>query len=283
MYTQSITHTRRTAFVLAVDCSSSMTEQVSFNHRPMSKAQAVAMVTNRLLFELTERARRNEGIRDYYDVAVVGYSGDGVKSLISTKEMFYSIAQIAQMSTATPSTKSEYRLPDGSATLLNEVAIPTWVTPEAHGETPMYDALLNVRDLVAAWIMQPDHTESFPPIVFNITDGEASDCDDDELRGVCKQIRSLHTNDGNVLLINIHIASSAGGQALIFPMGDEALYGNRYASLLYDCSSEMPAAFETAIRELRGGTPPFRGMSYNASVTELLSVLNIGSISLKTE
>ncbi len=29
--------------------------------------------------------------------------------------------------------------------------------------------------------------------------------------------------------------------------------------------------------------PPFRGMSYNASVSELLAVLNIGSISIKTE
>lgn len=45
----------------------------------------------------------------------------------------------------------------------------------------------------------------------------------------------------------------------------------------------MPAAFDAAIRELRGGTPPYRGMSYNASVQELVAVLNIGSISVKTE
>ena len=34
-------------------------------------------VTNRLLFELIERARRSDEVRDYYDIAVLGYSGDG--------------------------------------------------------------------------------------------------------------------------------------------------------------------------------------------------------------
>ena len=29
--------------------------------------------------------------------------------------------------------------------------------------------------------------------------------------------------------------------------------------------------------------PPFRGMSFNASAAELLAMLNIGSISIKTE
>ncbi|MEG0499299.1 MAG: VWA domain-containing protein, partial [Alistipes sp.] len=181
------------------------------------------------------------------------------------QEAFYSIAQIAQMGAATPASKGEYRLPDGSAALLDEVGIPTWVTPEAHGETPMYEALLHVRDLIGRWIMQPDHAESFPPIVFNITDGESSDCDEVELRGVCQQIRTQHTNDGEVLLINIHIASGTNTEALIFPTADQTFYGNRYASLLYDCSSEMPETMTEAIREVKtyGAMPPFRGMSFN--------------------
>ena len=73
--------------------------------------------------------------------------------------------------------------------------------------------------------------------------------------------------------------------ARIFPEADEANYTNRYAALLYDCSSEMPAVFNEAIREAKGpaAAPPFRGMSYNASAAQLVTMLNIGSISVKTE
>lgn len=283
MYTQSITRTHRTAFVLIVDCSGSMSEQVTFNRRRTSKAEAVAEVANHLLFELTERARRSDGIRDYYDIAVLGYSGSGVRPLLGDRETFYSITQIAQMADTSRSVKAEYRQPDGSASLLDEIPIPQWIKPESHGETPMHEALICARDLVARWTADSAHTESFPPVVFNITDGEASDGDDEDVCGVSSQIRSLRTDDGNVLLINIHIASGTTEQTLVFPTTDEAAYGNRYASLLYNCSSEMPAAFEPAIRELRGGLPPFRGMSYNASISELVAVLNIGSISVKTE
>lgn len=47
----------------------------------------------------------------------------------------------------------------------------------------------------------------------------------------------------------------------------------------------MPEPFHAAIRELKGpgALPPFRGLCFNASAAELVSALNIGSISVKTE
>ena len=88
-----------------------------------------------------------------------------------------------------------------------------------------------------------------------------------------------------MLLITIHIAAGDAGRHVFFPEAHEANYTNRYAALLYDCSSEMPAVFNEAIREAKGpgAVPPFRGMSYNASAAQLVTMLNIGSISVKTE
>ena len=42
---------------------------------------------------------------------------------------------------------------------------------------------------------------------------------------------------------------------------------------------------KAAIREAKGpgALPPFRGVSYNASADQLVAMLNIGSISVKTE
>ena len=285
MYTQSITRNHRTAFILAIDCSGSMAESILFRGRRLTKAEAVAGITNDLLFELVERARRSDGIRDYYDIAVIGYSGDDeVRSLLPDGEELVPVSALAAREMPVRTEVIEHRLPDGSIAL-REIPAPSWIEPQAAGQTPMCEALRRVRDIAAEWTARAANAESFPPGVFNITDGEATDCDDESLRAVCNQIKALETVDGNVLLINIHIAAGDAGRHVFFPEAHEANYTNRYAALLYDCSSEMPAVFNEAIREAKGpgAVPPFRGMSYNASAAQLVTMLNIGSISVKTE
>lgn len=285
MYTQSITRTHRTAFVLLIDGSGSMAEEIDFRGRRMTKAEAVASITNGLLFELIERARRNDGVRDYYDIAVWSYSGnDEVYSLLPEGRKMISVAELAAREVPMRREVIECRMPDGS-TALREIPAPAWVAPEAAGQTPMYQALDQAAELLGEWCRNPAHAESFPPTVFNITDGEATDCNEEELRSVAERLRALRTCDGNVLLVNIHIAPGDSRQAVFFPSEEEAAYPNRYARLLYDCSSPMPEVFNEAIREAKGpgALPPFRGMSYNASAEQLIAMLNIGSISVKTE
>ncbi|MCI7308278.1 vWA domain-containing protein [Alistipes senegalensis] len=285
MYTQSITRTHRTAFIFVIDGSGSMAEKIRFRGRLMTKADAVASITNGMLFELIERARRSDGVRDYYDIAVLGYSGDDeVYSLLPGSREAISVTELAAGEPPLKTEIVEYRLPDGS-NALREISTPAWVEPEAVGQTPMCEALRRVRDIAAKWCADPVHAESFPPIVFNITDGEATDCDDEELCAVAEQIKSLRTADGNVLLVNIHIAAGDTPRTVFFPSTEEAGYPNRYAAVLYECSSLMPEVFDEAIREAKGpgATPPFRGMSYNASAEQLITMLNIGSISVKTE
>lgn len=179
MYTQSITRSHRTAFILAIDQSGSMAEKLLFRGRQTTKAEAVAEVTNRLLFELIERARRSDEVRDYYDIAVLGYSGDGIVSLLNDPEPLVPVSRLAALPVDFAETVVERRMPDGEATF-RKISMPAWIAPKAVGQTPMYEALLQIRDLTQAWCTNPAHSESFPPIVFNITDGEASDCDERE-------------------------------------------------------------------------------------------------------
>lgn len=175
-YTQSITRRHRTAFVLAIDQSGSMVEELEFRGRRTSKAAAVAEVANSLLSELLLRATREGEVRDYYDIAVVGYSGEGVHSLLSADETFVPVSALRNAVRNTRRVSVERRLPDGQPAF-NEVTVSEWIAPAASGQTPMYEALLYVHDLVEAWCRRPEHRESFPPLVFNITDGEASDSD----------------------------------------------------------------------------------------------------------
>jgi len=283
MYTQSITRRHRTAFIIAIDQSGSMNETLTFRGRRTSKAEAVAEVANALLTELLLRATREEGIRDYYDIGVIGYSGDGVRSLLSADRRLVPVTALENSILRSRRRTAERRLPDGEAALTT-AECPEWIEPRAEGQTPMYEALLYVRDLADDWCRRLENRESFPPLIFNITDGEASDSDEADLLDVAAQIRAIGTDDGKTLLFNIHIATGEA-PALLFLTEAETDYCNRYARMLFEMSSPMPELFDDAIRELRGASirPPFRGMCYNASVTELISILNVGSISVNLQ
>ena len=134
-YTQSITRRHRTAFVLAIDQSGSMVEELEFRGRRTSKAAAVAEVANSLLSELLLRATREGEVRDYYDIAVVGYSGEGVHSLLSADETFVPVSALRNAVRNTRRVSIERRLPDGQPAF-NEVTVSEWIAPAASGQDP---------------------------------------------------------------------------------------------------------------------------------------------------
>lgn len=114
MYSQEITRRHRTAFVIAIDQSGSMQEKVCFGRHEMSKAAAVARITNSLLTELVDRSRRTDGVRNYYDVAVVGYSGDEARMLLD-EEGFIAIDRLARRQPPCETLYSEETLPDSTS------------------------------------------------------------------------------------------------------------------------------------------------------------------------
>lgn len=135
MYTQSITRSHRTAFFLAIDCSGSMAEPIHFRGGCKAKSEVVATIANELLFELIERARRSDGVRDYYDIAVLGYHGDDeVTPLLADRAAMHTVCELAAMEPRIRTELLEYRLPDGGISL-REIPTPCWVEPRAEGQT----------------------------------------------------------------------------------------------------------------------------------------------------
>ncbi|MBO7195079.1 MAG: VWA domain-containing protein [Alistipes sp.] len=280
MYNQEITRKHRAAFVLLLDRSMSMQQIVRFGHMVATMSEVVAYTANTLITEFIDRCRRSDGIRDYYDVAVLGYCNHRVENLLS-EDGFISIKKLADRMPRITTVAFESELDDGSRLLTNHRQ-HRWVEPLAEGNTPMYEALLHARNLVEEWCEQEQNQESFPPIVINITDGEPTDCTDNDLLDVCTLIKRTATANGNTLLINIHICSNNNLQSTIFPMPEELTRASDKVRLLADCSSTMPQAFDNAIHELKGlgAMPPYIGLGYNATVVELLSMINIGSRSI---
>ena len=95
--------------------------------------------------------------------------------------------------------------------------MPVWVDPRAEGGTPMCHMLYYAHQLLNEWIMR--HPRSFPPIVVHISDGESQDGNPIPYADALK---SLATEDGNVLFFNCHLSMTAA-DPFMFPASDLGL------------------------------------------------------------
>src|SRR4051794_37777269 len=73
-YAAAIDRSNPTAFLFLVDQAGSMEDKMSSGR---SKAQQVADVLNRTLATLVTRCTRADGVRNYFEIGVVSYSGNG--------------------------------------------------------------------------------------------------------------------------------------------------------------------------------------------------------------
>jgi hypothetical protein len=267
-YVAEIKRTNPSCFIFLVDQSGSMNE--SYNNGT-SKASAVADILNRLLSNLVIKCARSEAVWDYYSVAVIGYgsrTGPAFSGTLSGQEL----VPISAISDAPARIEDRAKkVSDGAGGLVDQtVKFPVWFEPVANGGTPMADAMRQAQSMLKNWIAQ--YPDCFPPIVINVTDGEA---DNDPSREA-DAIRALSTTDGNVLLFNVHISGSPG-RAIEYP-DDERGLADKYARDLFRMSSVLPDYMRELVeREGIAVSPNTRGFAFNADLTSTIRFLDIGT------
>ena len=151
------------------------------------------------------------------------------------------------------------------------VNFATWFAPVASGRTPMCQALYHAWELLQPWVQT--HAESRPPMVFNITDGEATDGDP---QTGAEALRALETMDGNVVLCNVHL-SSLPGTAILYPENEAAL-PDEFARQLFAMSSLLPPYIREAL--MKAGYivgQQARGFVFNAHMEEVIMLLDHGT------
>ncbi len=73
-YSAEISRNNPTLFVFLIDQSGSMDDGVPDSDQPgRKKAEALSLAINRLLQNLVIRCAKEEGVRDYFNVCVLGY------------------------------------------------------------------------------------------------------------------------------------------------------------------------------------------------------------------
>ncbi|KJS63674.1 vWA domain-containing protein [Streptomyces rubellomurinus] len=270
-YEAEISRSNPGCLVFLVDQSGSMSEQVETGV-PQSKAIAVAEAINRLLFELAVKCGKEDTVRDYFHVAVVGY-GVTVGSAFVGDLQGRGLIPISVIADH-PAYMSQQTVlvRDGSNGFVEAAqGKPVWVEPVALGGTPMNQALRHAEDLVAGWVSA--HPGGFPPIVLNLTDGASTDGDPSESgRAIGKHV----TADGPALLFNLHV-SPGQHEAVAYPDSEEEL-PNDLSRVLFSMSSVLPDHMQ-GYAKLLGYTVSnaTRGFVYNGDISSVVQFLDIGT------
>ena len=278
-YTAQITRNTPTAFIFLVDQSVSMKRITTLNGEQMSLAEAVARIVNYQINELVLRCVKMGETRLYYDIAVIGYGHEvysGWNGVLAGRD-FVSPEELKNNPFKIILVKEEKRTRKG--VVVKEIEKVQWLEARCDGNwTHVHKALDKAKSLLDTWMKEHHDKDCYPPTIINITDGQFTQVTKEQVVQQANELKAMFTNDGNVLLWNIHITPNNLEQVLL-PIGKEELKGDKYSELLYDMSSLLPTRYNQPISDIRGDSVSARhvAMATNTDMTTLIQLMDIGT------
>ncbi len=232
-YTKEINRKNPTCFLFVIDQSGSMGEQMSGGS---TKSNFVADVLNQTIAETIVRCTKADGVRDYFDIGVVGYGGERVGSAFGGALSGQTVLPISEIENNPLRIDEREQDVDTGDDVLDRqlVKFPVWIDPQHDGGTPMREAMATIGEIVAKWC--DEHPTSYPPTVVHVTDGQSTDGDPED---IADAIQGITTNDGEVLVFNLHVDTESGDE-IIFPSSEDEL-PDEYGRMLFRMSSPFPA------------------------------------------
>lgn len=279
-YTAQITRNTPTAFIFLIDQSVSMQKYTTLYGEEMPMAEAVARIVNHQLNELVLRCIKGSETRDYYDIAIIGYGEkaySGWKGELEGRD-FVKPSELKEHPYKKITTKKETRTRKGVKVV--EVEEVQWIEAEAtQGWTRVHLAFEKAKGLLDEWMEKHHDKDCYPPTIINITDGEFNGATKEYVLQQANELKSMFTNDGNVILFNIHISANKA-VCVTCPASKDEVSFSSLATTMYEMSSLLPMRYSDRIADLRGdGTPNnrYRAMSINADMSTLIQLMDIGT------
>lgn len=279
-YTAQITRNTPTAFIFLIDQSVSMRQYTTLYGEEMPMAEAVARIVNHQLNELVLRCIKGSETRDYYDIAIIGYGENaysGWKGELEGRD-FVKPSELKEHPYKKITTKKETRTRKGVKVV--EVEEVQWIEAEATKSwTHVHHAFEKAKGLLDEWMEKHHEKDCYPPTIINITDGEFNGATKEYVLQQANELKSMFTNDGNVILFNIHISANKA-VCVTCPASKDEVSFSSLATTMYEMSSLLPMRYSDRIADLRGdGTPNNRytAMSINADMSTLIQLMDIGT------
>ena len=279
-YTAQITRNTPTAFIFLIDQSVSMQKKTMLYGEEMTMAEAASRIVNNQINELVYRCIKLNDTRHYYDIAVVGYGEkaySGWQGELAGRG-FVSPEELKNHPYTKITTRKETRTRNGVK--INEVEQIQWVS--AHHDRPWthyHDAFDYAKRLLEEWMKEHHEKDCYPPTVIHVTDGEFKHATRELVTQKANELKAMFTNDGNVILFNIHFTAQNGSKSVVCPINKNELSGNAYAEALFDMSSLLPERYNQDIARCLNDTRAGRhvAMGINADATTLIKLMDIGT------
>ena len=279
-YTAQITRNTPTAFIFLVDHSVSMQQTTTLFGEEMTMAEAAARIVNNQINELVLRCVKMGDTRHYYDIAVVGYGEKAYSGWQGELEgrKFVSPEELKAHPYTKIVTRKEVRTRSGVQ--VKEVEQVQWVSARHDGHwTHYHEAFDYARDLLSDWMIDHHEKDCYPPTVIHITDGVFNHASKEEVVQKANELKSMFTNDGNVILFNIHFTADLDAESVACPIIKDELGGDLYAETLFELSSLLPERYNADISRCLNDNRPGRhvAMGMNADATTLIKLMDIGT------
>jgi len=269
-YQAEISRASPTAILMVVDQSTSMSQRLSGGQ---SKAAFLADVLNKTLYTIIASCSKADGVRDYFHVGVIAYSGEDARNGFQGalgEEPLHVVSRLAETPLRVETRTKKVAGPNGDVAE-QSVRFPIWFEPHSRGKTAMCAGFDAAIEILQQWCAA--HPSAFPPTVLHVTDGHPSDGNPEPM---ADRLKSLATRDGACLLFNLHV-DTGDGEPLIFP-NDERVIKDRFGKALFRMSSLLPPhAVEAAARKGYDVRPGARGFVYNAGIEAIADFFDIGT------
>ncbi len=277
-YTAQITRNTPTAFIFLIDQSVSMQRLTTYNGELMTMSEAVARIVNNQINELVLRCIKTNEVRHYYDIAAIGYGTEAYSAWSGELEGrdFVTPEELKDHPFKVITTKKETRTRKGS--VVKEVQQVQWLEAKHDGHwTYIHEAFARAKQLIERWMQEHHEDDCYPPTIINITDGVFNGTTKENVLQLANELKSMFTNDGNVLLFNIHIVPN-GSSSVVFPI-EKSEIDDSYGQTLYEMSSLLPLRYNQPISEIRKDNSNERhvAMAVNADMSTLIQLMDIGT------
>ena len=279
-YTAQITRNTPTAFIFLVDHSVSMQNETTLFGEKMTMAEAAARIVNLQINELVLRCIKSNEVRHYYDIAVIGYDEEAYSDWKGELEGrdFVSPEELRDNPYKRIVTREEKRTRKG--TVIKEVEKVQWIEANCDGSwTHVHKAFDRARRLLTDWMKEHHEKDCYPPTIINITDGWFNGASKEYVLQQANELKSMFTNDGNVILYNIHVTEEDTANCIICPIMKEELNNDEYAEMLFDMSSLLPERYNADISRCLNDNRDGRhkAMGVNVDATTLFKLMDIGT------
>jgi hypothetical protein len=270
MYKAEISRSSPTAILVVIDQSTSMNQRFQSGQ---TKATFLADALNKTLYTIITNCSKADGVRDYFHVGVVAYSGTSAQNGFQGALATIPLHPVSRIADAPLRIENRVKKVVGVNDQVVEQAIkfPVWFDPTSRGKTATCAGLHTAVDILQEWCSR--HPTGFPPTLLHVTDGHPTDGNPEP---IAAEIKSITTNDGACVFFNLHV-DVGDGTPLVFP-NDERVLLERFGRTLFRMSSVLPPHAVAAAKgkgyDVRPGAHAF---VFNAGIEAIVDFFDIGT------